>query len=41
MMNNYPFVTALMLAPMVAGLSTTKLIERIVKAYGGGALIQN
>lgn len=24
------------LAPMVEGLSTTKLIERIVKAYGGG-----
>ena len=29
------------LAPMVAGLSTTKLIEKIVQAYGGGALIQN
>lgn len=25
------------LAPMVAGLSTTKLIEKIVKAYGAGA----
>ena len=25
------------LAPMVAGLSTTKLIEKIVKAYGPGA----
>lgn len=24
------------LAPMVAGLSTTKLIEKIVQAYGGG-----
>ena len=24
------------LAPMVAGLSTSKLIERILKAYGGG-----
>ena len=29
------------LAPMVAGLSTTKLIEKIVKAYGGGAPIKN
>ena len=29
------------LAPMVAGLSTTKLIERIVQAYGGGAPIKN
>jgi len=24
------------LAPMVAGLSTTKLIEKIVQAYGAG-----
>ena len=29
------------LAPMVAGLSTTKLIEKIVQAYGGGAPIKN
>ena len=29
------------LAPMVKGLSTTALIEKIVKAYGGGAPIKN
>ena len=29
------------LAPMVQGLSTTALIEKIVKAYGGGAAIKN
>ena len=29
------------LAPMVKGLSTTALIEKIVKAYGGGAAIKN